>query len=41
MVPTARIERDIRNRVSGFIWGWIITGIVVVILAIGGIIFFF
>jgi hypothetical protein len=41
IVPTARIERDIRNKISGFIWGWIITGIVVFILAIGGIVFFF
>jgi len=41
IVPTARIERDIRNKISGFIWGWIITGIIVFILAIGGIVFFF
>jgi phage baseplate assembly protein gpV len=41
VVPTARIERDIRNKISGFIWGWIITGIVVFILAIGGVVFFF
>jgi hypothetical protein len=41
IVPTARIERDIRNRISGFIWGWIITAIVVFLLAIGGIVFFF
>ena len=41
IVPTARIERDIRNKISGFIWGWIITGIVVFILAICGIVFFF
>ena len=41
IVPTARIERDIRNKISGFIWGWIITGIVVVLLAIGGIILVF
>jgi hypothetical protein len=41
IVPTARIERDIRNKISGFIWGWIITGIVLVLLAIGGLIFFF
>lgn len=41
VVPTARIERDIRNRISGFIWGWIITGIIVFLVAIGGIVFFF
>jgi hypothetical protein len=41
VVPTARIERDIKNRISGFIWGWIITGIVLVLVAIGGLILFF
>jgi hypothetical protein len=41
IVPTARIERDIRNRISGFIWGWIITGIILFLVAIGGIVFFF
>jgi len=41
IVPTARIQRDIQNRISGFIWGWIITGIVLVVLAIGGLVLFF
>ena len=41
VVPTGRIERDLRNKVSGFIWGWIVTGIVVAVVAIGGIVFFF
>jgi hypothetical protein len=38
VVNTGKIERDIRNKISGFIWGWIITGIVLVLVAIGGII---
>jgi hypothetical protein len=41
VVNTGRIERDIKNRISGFIWGWIITGIVLVLVAIGGIILYF
>jgi hypothetical protein len=41
VVNTGRMERDLRNKVSGMIWGWIITGIVLFVLAIGGLIFFF
>jgi hypothetical protein len=41
VVNTDRIERDVRNRISGFVWGWIITGIVFVLLAIGGVILYF
>ncbi|HEY8089674.1 MAG TPA: hypothetical protein VIF09_17560 [Polyangiaceae bacterium] len=41
VIPTARIERDIRNRISGFIWGWVITGIVLVLVAIGGLVLYF
>jgi hypothetical protein len=41
VIPTARIERDIKNKISGFIWGWIITGIVLVFVAIGGLVLFF
>jgi hypothetical protein len=41
VIPTARIERDIRNKISGFIWGWIITGIVLVLVAIGGLVLYF
>jgi hypothetical protein len=38
VVNTGKIERDLKNRVSGMIWGWIITGIVLVLVAIGGIV---
>jgi len=41
VVNTGRMERDIKNKISGMIWGWIITGIVLLFLAIGGIVFFF
>ncbi len=41
VVNTGRIERDLKNKVSGMIWGWIITGIVLVIVAIGGIVLYF
>jgi hypothetical protein len=40
VVNTGKMERDIRNKISGFIWGWIITGIVVVLVGIGGIILY-
>lgn len=40
VVPTARIEREIKNRISAFIWGWIITGIVLLLVAIGGIVLY-
>jgi hypothetical protein len=40
VVNTGRMERDVRNRISGFIWGWIITGIVLVIVAIGAVVLY-
>jgi hypothetical protein len=41
IVPTARIERDIRSKISGIIWGWIIGGIILAIMAIVGLVVFF
>jgi hypothetical protein len=41
VVPTARIERDVRNKISGIIWGWIIGGIILAIMAIVGVVIFF
>jgi len=41
IVPTARIERDIRNKISGILWGWIIGGIILTIMAITGLVLFF
>jgi hypothetical protein len=38
VVNTGRMERDIKNKISGFIWGWIITGIVLVLVAIAGVV---
>jgi hypothetical protein len=41
VVNTGRMERDIRNKISGMIWGWIIGGIILAIMAIGGIVLYF
>lgn len=40
VVNTGKIERDLKNKISGMIWGWIITGIVLFVLAVGGLVFF-
>jgi hypothetical protein len=41
IVPTARIERDIRSKISGIIWGWIVGAIILFIMAIVGLVVFF
>lgn len=40
-VPTARIERDIKNKISSIIWGWIIGGFILLVMAIVGVVLFF
>jgi hypothetical protein len=41
VVPTARIERDIKNKISSIIWGWIIGGFILLVMAIVGLVVFF
>jgi hypothetical protein len=41
IVPTAKIERDIKNKISSIIWGWIIGAFILLVMAIIGVVLFF